>query len=290
MTQGISVLIYTRNEQQDLPGCLESLAWCDDIHIYDSMSTDGTLDIARRYGASVTQRSYPDNRVAFGGDEAAHRNWGLDNIAFKYEWIYHSDADERVTPELVLAMQNAVLLPNGHSAFRVRRRDHFLGQWLKHVTPSPFNIRLFKAGQVRYQRLTNPVTIVDGSVGNLEAHFNHYPFSKGMRHWIDKHNQYSDFEARQIVQNKRGAARLDLKKVFFEPDQNLRRVQQKELYYRLPCRPLVMFILLYVVKRGFLDGRAGLRYAMLRAMYEYMIVVKTQDLLEQSAHDEDTRA
>ena len=285
----ISVIIYTKNEEQDLPGCLASLAWCDDIHIYDSMSTDATLEIAARHGASVTQRSYPDNTLVFGGDEAAHRNWGLQNIPFKHEWIYHSDADERVTPELVLAMQNSVSFSDGHQAFRVRRRDYFLGQWLKHVTPSPFNIRLFRKGQVRYERLTNPVTIVDGSVGDLEAHFNHFPFSKGMNHWIAKHNKYSDFEASQIVRNQHSGAQFDLKKVFFEPDQNLRRAQQKEFYYRLPCRPLVMFILLYVIKRGFLDGRAGLRYAMLRAMYEYMIVIKTQDLLEQEEGKEHAR-
>ena len=80
----ISILIVTKNEQQDLPGCLDSVSWSDDIHIYDSMSTDNTIEIAERFGAKITQRSYGNNKLAFGGDEAAHRNWGLKNIPFKY--------------------------------------------------------------------------------------------------------------------------------------------------------------------------------------------------------------
>jgi len=276
----ISVLIYTKNEQQDLPGCLQSLAWCDDIHVFDSMSSDNTVELARSYGATVIQRSYPDNTLSFGGNESAHRNWGLQHIPFKHQWIYHSDADERVTPELVAAMHEAVAAAGDSKAFRVRRRDHFMGRWLKHVTPSPFNIRLFRRGHVKYERLTNPVTVVDGAVGDLDAHFNHYPFSKGMHHWLEKHNKYSDFEAQQIVANRRSGSRFEPGKAFFEPDKNVRRAQQKELYYRLPMRPLVMFVLLYVARLGFLDGRAGFRYAMLRAMYEYMIVVKTEELLQ----------
>jgi glycosyltransferase involved in cell wall biosynthesis len=280
---GISVLIYTKNEEQDLPGCLESLSWCDDIHVFDSMSSDNTAEIAKQYGATVTQRSYADNTLAFGGDEAAHRNWGLQHIPFKYEWIFHLDADERVSAELVMAMRAALSVPNPKQAYRMPRRDYFMGRWLKHVTPSPLHIRLFKIGRVRYERLINPVTLVDGEVGHLDAWLDHFPFSKGMDHWIEKHNKYSASEASQIMQNRSNGTRFDIQKVFFEPDITKRRAQQKEFYYRLPCRPLVMFILLYVARRGFLDGRAGLRYAMLRAMYEYMIVIKSQELIEKNA-------
>ncbi|MGZ3236929.1 MAG: glycosyltransferase family 2 protein [Burkholderiaceae bacterium] len=282
---GISVIVYTKNEQHDLPGCLQSMSWSDDIHVYDSMSTDSTIAIAKQYGATVTQRSYGENKLAFGGDESAHRNWAFKNIPFKYEWVYHTDADERVTPELVEAMRLVVSDPKGCAAFRVQRRDYFMGRWLKHVTPSPFNIRLMRRSQVRYERLTNPVTVVDGSVGEIEAHFNHYPFSKGMAHWFDKHNKYSDFEAGQIVANKISGAKFSLMAAFFAHDRNERRAQQKELYYRLPFRPLAMFILLYIVKRGFLDGKAGLTYALLRSIYEYMIVLKTNELIDKKGSD-----
>ena len=147
---GISVLVLTRNEQQDLPGCLAALAWSDDIHVLDSLSTDATADIARRAGASVTMREF-DNW-------SSHQNWALANIPFKHDWVYYSDADERVTPELVLAMLEFVHSPGDKVALRVQRRDYLMGRWLRHVTPSPFNIRLFRPGSIRYERLTNPLS------------------------------------------------------------------------------------------------------------------------------------
>ena len=271
-TVGISIIVLTKNEQQDLPGCLQSVSWSDDIHVYDSMSTDSTIAIAQQFGATVTQRPF-DNW-------STHQNWGLRNIPFKHEWVYYTDADERVTPALFDAMVQAVSDAKGCVAFRVQRRDYLMNTWLKHVTPSPFNIRLFKPPLVRYERLTNPVTIIDGPVGEIEAHFDHYPFSKGIAHWFDKHNRYSDFEANQIFENKKNGKHFSSIRSLFARDRNERRAHQKELYYRLPFRPLAMFILLYILKLGFLDGKAGLTYAFLRSIYEYMIVLKTNELAE----------
>lgn len=265
----ISILILTKNEQQDLPGCLESVSWSDDIHVYDSMSIDDTVKIAEQFGATVTRREF-DNW-------SSHQNWGLNNISFKHEWVYYSDADERVTPELAKALREFVENSGEYVALRVRRRDYLMGRWLKHVTPSPFNIRLFKPKHIRYERLTNPVTIVDGAIAEIDQHFNHYPFSKGMTHWFDKHNRYSSLEAAQIVENRKSGSSFSILKTLFSRDANERRFHQKELYYRLPFRPLVMFILLYFIKRGFLDGRAGLTFAVLRSIYEYMIVIKVKE-------------
>ena len=266
---GISILILTKNEQQDLPGCLDTMTWSDDVHVFDSMSTDRTLEVAERYGAKVTQRVY-DN-------ESTHKNWGLAHIPFKHEWVYQSDADERLTPELIAAMQHAVRHAGDCVAFRVQRRDYLFGTWLKHVTPSPFNIRLFKPASIRYERLTNPVTRVDGPVGELKAHFNHLPFSKGIGFWFEKHNWYSTLEARQIMANRQHQPGFSVVSAFTARDPNVRRFHQKELYYRLPFRPLVMFLLLYVGKRGFLDGRSGFIYAVLRAIYEHMIALKVRE-------------
>jgi len=274
----ISILLLTKNEQQDLPGCLESLSWSDDIHVYDSMSTDDTLAIARQFGATVTQRSYGESKLAFGGDEAAHRNWGLQNISFKYPWVFVIDADERMTPDLVHAVEAAVALQGEQVAFRVQRRDFFMGTWLKHVTPSPFNIRLFKPANIHYERLTNPNTLVDGPIGDIPSHFNHFPFSKGLAHWLDKHNSYSTFEAGQIFANRGRVGTFSFAKAIFSKNLNERRFHQKEIYYRLPLRPTAMFLLLYILKRGFLDGRAGLTYALLRSIYEYFIVLKVREL------------
>jgi glycosyltransferase involved in cell wall biosynthesis len=270
----ISVLILTKNEEQDLPGCLESVRWSDDVHVYDSYSTDRTLEIAQAAGARVTQRTF-DNW-------SAHQNWGLQNIPFKYPWVYYSDADERMTPELAASVGEAVQNPGANVAFRVQRRDFFLGRWLKHVTASPFNIRLFRPEKMRYERVVNPASIPDGPVGELSGYFDHFPFSKGMRHWLEKHNSYSTLEAQQIVSNRSACNSFSIMQAFLAKDRNERRYHQKELFYRMPARPLMKFMLLYVAKRGFLDGSAGFTYAALQSIYEYMIVLKTRELADGS--------
>ncbi|MFZ2902487.1 MAG: glycosyltransferase family 2 protein [Rhodoferax sp.] len=266
----ISILILTKNEQQDLPGCLQSVAWSDDIHVYDSMSTDGTLDIAKQFGATVTQRPF-DNW-------ASHQNWGLQNVPFKHPWVFYIDADERMTPELVQAVQAAAAAAKEEVAFRLQRRDFLLGTWLKHVQTSPFYMRLFRPEKMRYERLVNPISIADGPVGQVAGYLDHFPFSKGMGHWIDRHNGYSRFEAQQIISNRQAGERFSWVKAFTAKDFHQRRYHQKELFYRLPFRPLVKFLLLYVAKRGFLDGRAGFTYAMLQSIYEYFIVLKVREL------------
>jgi glycosyltransferase involved in cell wall biosynthesis len=266
----ISVLILTKNEQQDLPGCLDSVAWSDDVHVYDSFSTDGTLEIARKAGAHVTQRVF-DNW-------AAHQNWGLKNIAFKYPWVFYIDADERMTPELVASVRQAVEQTVNQVAFRTQRRDFFCGTWLRHVQTSPFYLRLFRPEKMRYERLVNPISIPDGPVGSLDGYLDHFPFSKGVSHWLDRHNFYSTLEARQIVEKESAHDFPSLKQALLAKDFHERRYHQKELFYRMPARPLIKFLLLYVAKRGFLDGQAGFTYAVLQSFYEYMIVLKTREL------------
>lgn len=265
----ISVLILTKNEEADLPGCLKSVVWCDDVHVFDSYSTDRTTAIAENAGARVTKRTF-DNW-------AAHQNWALSNLPFKYPWVFYLDADERMTPELVRAVCAAVGDPADRVAFRVQRRDYFLGRWLKHVQTSPFYLRLFRPEKMRYERLVNPVSIPDGPVGQVSGYLDHFPFSKGISHWIARHNSYSSFEAQQILENRSRNRSFNIVRAFTARDFHERRFQQKELFYRMPARPLVKFAILYVAKRGFLDGRAGLTYAMLQSIYEYMIVLKTRE-------------
>ena len=265
----ISVLVLAKNEEQDLPGCLASVSWSDDVHVLDSMSSDRTVEIAREHGAKVTQRAF-DNW-------AAHQNWALANLRFRHPWVFYIDADERPTPALRDSMLAAVQMPGEAVAFRVERRDFLMGTWLRHVQVSAFYMRLFRPERMRYERLVNPVSIPDGSVGTVSGYLDHFPFSKGISQWITRHNSYSTLEAQQILANRKGGVKISASAALFEKDFHRRRYHQKEMFYRLPGRPFAKFLLLYFVKLGFLDGHAGLTYAVLQSIYEYFIVLKTRE-------------
>jgi glycosyltransferase involved in cell wall biosynthesis len=270
ISPGVSVLILTKNEERDLPACLASVAWSDDIHLYDSFSTDATVAIAEAAGAHVTRRIF-DNW-------AAHQNWGLQNIRFKHPWVFYIDADERMTLPLQQAVLQAARQAQNEVAFRVQRRDFFMGTWLKHVQVSPWYLRLFRPEKMRYERLVNPVSLPDGPVGQVSGYLDHFPFSKGIVHWVERHNSYSTLEAQQIQANRAGGVAFSPLGAFIASDFNARRFHQKELFYRLPLRPILKFFLLYIGRLGFLDGRAGLTYASLQAIYEYFIVLKSREL------------
>ncbi len=260
-----------------------SVAWSNDIVVYDSCSTDHTRETAASHGARVIIRPGQDFSVAYGGDEAFHRTWGIHEIPYNYTWLFVIDADERLTPEAAAELQAIASNPDPHVvAYRIRRRDYFQGRQLLHVQSSPWYIRFFRPEFVHYERLVNPITVVDGPIGDLQHPLDHYPFSKGLSHWIARHNSYSSFEAQQILQNRATQEPFSLPAAFLERDFNRRRFHQKELFYRLPARPLIKFLLLYILKRGFLDGRPGLTYALLQSIYEAMIVLKVQEL-EQAA-------
>jgi glycosyltransferase involved in cell wall biosynthesis len=271
----ISVLILTRNEQNDLPGCLSSVSWSDDIHVFDSHSTDNTVEIAKAVGAHVHTRAFDDY--------ATHRNAALATIPFKHPWVFLPDADERPTPELSREMQQiALAAPDQTSAFRVRRRDFLFDTWLKHAQISPFYIRLVRPERVRYTRAINEVMEVDGTVAELSYPLDHYPFSKGITRWVEKHNLYSSMEAELIVRSQ-GLQSPSLITALRDPDFHTRRLHQKAIFYRLPARPLLKWLYMVFLRRAILDGVAGLAYATLQAFYEYLIVLKTKELRRDGA-------
>ena len=270
----ISVLILTKNEQQDLPGCLASVSWSDDLHVFDSFSTDGTIDVAHEVGAKVTQR-------VFDG-YASQRNAGLHELNFKYPWVLILDADERIPVLLKDEIAQFVAeMPLSVVAGRIRRRDYFFGTWLKHAQISPFYVRLVRPNKVHYEREVNEVLVANGDIADLHQPFDHFPFSKGIEHWVRKHNVYSTMEAKFIVET--GGGKFSVRKAFFATDFNERRVHQKALFYRLPFRPLIKWLYMMFVRGAVLDGKAGITYSFLQAMYEYMIVLKTAELVQQGA-------
>lgn len=271
----ISVLILTKNEQQDLPGCLASITWCDDVHVFDSYSDDGTMEIATKFGATITQRKF-DNW-------SSHQNWGLTNIKFKYEWVLYIDADERVSDSLRDSILNTKLSKSINVAYEIQRRDFaWNGRWLKHAQMSPFYLRLFRPEKMRYERLVNPLSIPDGAVGNMSGYLDHYPFSKGFRFWIQRHLGYADMEALTRFEDVEKAISFSINKAFFSKDFSEKRFHQKGLFYKLPFRPLIKWFYMIVIRRAFLDGSAGITYATLQAIYEYFIVLKSKELVMKS--------
>lgn len=265
----ISVLILTLNEEVNLPGCLESVAWSDDIVVFDSFSADRTAEIAKAAGARVVQRKF-DNW-------ASHQNWAVENIPFKYPWVYYSDADERATPELATELQS--IARDGcreEVAYRVRFRNMFMGRWIRRSSLYPtWVLRFFRPEYVRWQRLVNPVPVVTGKEGKLQSHFEHYSFNKGMTEWVQKHNLYSQNEAHELIKTVQQG--VNWKSLFSEHAAS-RRKALKELAFHVPYRPLLVFCYLYFFRLGFLDGVPGLTYCRLRSMYEYMIDLKVREL------------
>lgn len=283
----LSVLILTFNEEHDLPGCLASLSWCDDIVVYDSYSTDSTQQIVNASGSRFIQRPDQDASVPFGGNEALHRTWGIRKIPFIHPWLFVLDADERLPFEainLIQSVLNTSQLTRSERtspqpvAYQLRRRDFFQGRHLKHVQSTPWYIRLFRPEFVHYERLVNPITVVEGPVASLPCCIDHYPFSKGLSHWISRHNTYSTLEAIQFCSEQTDCQQASLRGALFSPYFYQRRAQQKQLFMRLRARPLLKFFWLYFFKRGFLDGPQGFTYALLQSIYEYFIVLKVREL------------
>lgn len=269
----ISVLILTKNEEQDLPACLESVAWCDDIHVYDSFSEDKTTEIAISSGAKVTQRKF-DNW-------SSHQNWGLANINFKYPWVLYIDADERVSESLYNVLKEFNPDDNLAVAYNILRRDFaWNGTWLKHAQISPYYLRLFRPEKMRYERLVNPVSLPDGPIGNIDGFLDHYPFSKGFKFWIQRHLGYADLEASTRLQDIESGTSFSLRKALFDKDFSTRRYHQKGIFYKMPGRPLIKWFYMVFGRMAFLDGSAGLTYATLQAIYEYFIVLRTNELFK----------
>jgi glycosyltransferase involved in cell wall biosynthesis len=262
---GVSVLILTLNEENNLAECIDSCAWSDDIVVFDSMSADRTVEIAREKGARVLERRF-DNY-------AGQRNAALTTVEYKHPWVLMVDADERVPPDLAAEIQSTVAAAGEHVAlYRMRRKDHFLGKWLRRSSgyPTWFG-RLVRLGRIRVEREVNEEYIADGRIEHLESHLHHFPFNRGIAYWFERHNRYSTMEA---------AAKLGLHgrrialRALLNGDPIDRRRTLKQLLYYVPFRPLIVFFYLYIVRLGILDGRAGFHFSRMRATYEMLIDLK----------------
>lgn len=254
---GYSVVILTLNEERDLPRCLASVASCDDLVVLDSGSTDRTAEIARAAGARVFVRRF-DN---FAGQ----RNHAQREIAFRHRWVFHLDADEQMTPELD-AECRAAAARRDVDGFYAAPKMLWDGRWIPRCTDFP-------AWQARFVRAPEFEFIEVGHgqreaphmrMGHLQGSYLHDLSSDGEAGWLEKHRRYAKAEARQHLAKGESVRPRDL----FSAERLVRRRALKHLSYALPARPLLRFVYQYILRRGFLDGAAGLRYCRLLARYE----------------------
>jgi glycosyltransferase involved in cell wall biosynthesis len=265
----ISILILTYNETLNIAECLNSVSWSDDVVVLDSVSTDGTAELARSRGARVVQRPFDDY--------ASQRNFGLSGVEYKHSWVLMLDADERVPEDLRDEMLAEVQCAGADVClFRMRRRDHLYGRWIRRSSgyPTWFG-RLARCGRVWVERSINEEYKTDGTIAALRTHLDHYPFSKGFHDWILKHDRYSTAEANVMFRStERDWHWSDV----CASDPLRRRAALKAFVYSMPLRPALMFVALYIARRGLLEGRAGLTFCLLRAWYEFMIDIKFREL------------
>lgn len=268
----ISAIILTLNEERNIVDCIRTLReWCNDVVVFDSFSTDRTVELAEREGARVFRRRF-DNY-------ASQRNAALTEVSYPGEWGLMVDADERWGKKIGEAISAAVETPEYRdcSILHFRRRDIFRNRWLKHnIGAGTWSGRLLRLGKVTVSRDINEEYHCDGAKGYLHGvRFDHYPFNNGISWWLTRHNRYSDMEAVRLLAERR--IPIDWK-VLLGGDPILRRKQFKQLIYRIPFRPIWMFCFLALIRGGILDGAAGLHYSILRSFYEYMINLKITEL------------
>jgi glycosyltransferase involved in cell wall biosynthesis len=278
----VSVLIPAKNEEANLPACLTSLQIADEVFVVDSQSTDNSIAIAESFGANIVQ-------FKFNGSWPKKKNWSLQNLPFRNEWVLIVDGDERITPELWQEISQ-VIKDDEYTGYYLNRRVFFLGKWIRHGGKYPdWNLRLFKHKQGRYENLhtedirntgDNEVhehVILPGKIGYLKNDMLHEDF-RDLYHWLERHNRYSNWEARvyyNLLTNRDDGGTIGAN-LFGDAVQRKRFL--KQIWVRLPFKPLLRFILFYIIQRGFLDGKAGYIYGRLLSQYEYQIGVKLYEL------------
>jgi glycosyltransferase involved in cell wall biosynthesis len=262
-----SAVILTLNEERALPGCLASLGECDDIVVLDSGSSDGTAGIAAAAGARVFTRPFD----TFAGQ----RNHAQRAIEFRHPWVFHLDADERMTPPLDEECRRAEARA-GLDGFRVAPRMMFEGRWIPHCTDYPaYQARFVRAPQFEFVQVGHGQRESPRMrLANLRESYLHDLSIYGRDAWLAKHREYARAEAAALTGENDGV----LWRPLFSPNPLVRRRALKRLSFTLPLRPALRFAYQYGLRGGFLDGGAGLRYCRLLARYEGFIAQEIEKL------------
>jgi glycosyltransferase involved in cell wall biosynthesis len=262
-----SAVILTLNEEVALPKCLSSLKGCDDIVVLDSGSTDKTASIATAAGARVFNRPFDTF--------ALQRNYAQTQIPFRHPWVFHIDADERMTPELDGECR-AAAVASDLDGFRIAPKMFFEGRWVRHCTDYPaYQARFVRAPRFEFaqaghgQRESAAMRLE-----NLRNSYTHDLSIYGRAAWLEKHRRYARAEAAGLS----FASEDDSIGRLLSSDPLSRRRALKRLSFRLPFRPTLRFLYQYGLRGGFLDGKQGLDYCVLLGRYERFISEEIEKL------------
>ncbi len=272
----VSVIVPTRNEERNLETCLSCLANFDEVIVFDSFSTDRTVEIADKFGATLVRREF-DNF-------SEHKNWALTNIPFQNEWILIVDADERVESGLAEEIRQVVSKNDPvMDGYYIARKNMLGGVWIRHGGWYPdYQLRLFRRGKTRYEsRIVHEHVLLDGNAGYLSGHLLHQD-NKGIERYFDRHNTYSSMEAVEAYRALKtlGSSSGQIRPSVLSKGPERRRHLKLLAYRYLPFRSLFKFFWMYVFRGGFLDGRIGFRFCLLHTFYEYQISLKLEELAD----------
>ena len=298
----VTVVIAVKNEERNLPLCLERLSRFSKIVVIDSGSTDQTRAIAEKFGCEFIP-------FKWDGHYPKKRNWYLLNHHVDTPWVFFLDADEYVTDEFVNELERAIVKTQ-HAGFWVNYSNYFLGQELKHGVPQ-LKLPLFKVGAGLYERINEDAwssldmevhehPVLQGSVGELKSKIDHNDF-KGLHSYIAKHNEYSSWEARRYIKLRDANATIGTAALGAADsahgnetsaptgnvssansvisDQHFTNIQRRKYnnlmrWWLAPA----YFLYTFVYKLGFLDGHAGYAFARMKAIYFWQIRLKITEL------------
>jgi glycosyltransferase involved in cell wall biosynthesis len=250
----LTIIVPTYNEEQDLPACLASAAWADDLFVVDSFSTDGTLEIARQFTDHVVQHEYVNS--------ATQKNWAIPQVTT--DWVMVLDADERITPELRDHIQGILRNGTEHDGFSIRRMTYFFGRLIKHCGwHKDYLVRLWRNGKGRYEDLEVHADVLeDGSVGRIDEYLLHNTY-RSFDDLLEKFGRYTTWSANDLYKEGRTAG-----------------------WVNLTLRPLWRFIRMYLVRHGFLDGKHGLILCTVAAYSVFFKYAKLWDMRRRDALEE----